>query len=93
MVGLATTAITIVFDLGFLLASYCRTILTALRITPGKVQHEACHTCYSPHGHPGDLLVQPLLLDSLPHGEPVSEDTHSLIGVTCHVASTLSFMV
>ncbi|KAM9300305.1 LOW QUALITY PROTEIN: olfactory receptor 52K1-like [Morus bassanus] len=79
-VELATRAITVVFDLGFLLTSYCRIIHTALKIASGKAQHKACCTSAT---HLVAVLVTDLPSSTVYQmGKSVSEDVHNLISVT-----------
>uniref|UniRef100_A0A8B9PRI9 Olfactory receptor n=1 Tax=Apteryx owenii TaxID=8824 RepID=A0A8B9PRI9_APTOW len=83
IVGLAMRVITIIFDLGFLLTSYCMIIHTALKIASGKTWHKALHTCGT---HLMVILTTYLsrLLSSIVYrmGKSISEDVHNLISMT-----------
>nr|XP_056714779.1 olfactory receptor 52K1-like [Euleptes europaea] len=45
MVGMVLRCIYNIINLSFLLASYCKIIQTALKISSGNVRHKAFHTC------------------------------------------------
>lgn len=80
VVGLVMRTITIFFDLGFLLTSYCRIIRTALKIASGEVQHKACQASAT---HRMVILVTYLSSLIVYHmGKSVSEDVHNLISAT-----------
>ncbi|XP_013797500.2 olfactory receptor 52K1-like [Apteryx mantelli] len=83
IVGLAMRVITIIFDLGFLLTSYCMIIHTALKIASANIWNKALHTCGT---HLMVILTTYFssLLSSIVYrmGKSVSEDVHNLISMT-----------